>query len=197
MNPDDDLRDDFLRARIVALPGTGGPPPEKALGRARDALGDRRRRRVGLVGSGAVALALAAAALLATKLPADMRDRGVVIPPLEVHLQAAAEGPRGVRPLTSGGAVARDERVLFEVHVSGDGYLALDGDRDGRVWPSGEAWSVRSGVHVVGGDRMLSYRPDALDAGSVTYVAWLCETPPSAGERQDCAMDRLVLTWSP
>ncbi len=140
-------------------------------------------------------LAMAAVALLTVAgvygsglLEDDGRTRGTPRAPA-IHLQAAAEGVRGIHPLKDGSRVAIDERVLFQVVAAGPGWLHLE---EG-VTTMGKVEKISGGTYTPGGDRPQSWRPDKA-SGVLTYSAWLCpdEGPPSADR---CSTDTLKLDW--
>ncbi len=142
---------------------------------------------LGLAGAG---LSVAAALLLATSsdVPAPLRARGSAVGAADLALRAVAEGPRGVRALANGDAVAPDEAVVFEVHTSATGTWTLDERSTAtRIWPSGEADPQPGGRHLVGGDRPQAWRP--AQAGLQHYVATWCD----AGDM--CVEQPLVLRW--
>jgi ferric-dicitrate binding protein FerR (iron transport regulator) len=91
-------RDDAmaLGASLRALPGTGGPSIEAV----RAAVSRRRSRRwTGRIGTGAAVVATAGILAFMVVSPESVRDRGLVAGAMDVHLEAAAEGPGGLRGL--------------------------------------------------------------------------------------------------
>ena len=168
------------------------PPPESTLS-ANDVLAARRTpRRPSARGP----LALAAAALLVigglSAIPLldgeDGRTRGGSALGA-IHIEGAAEGPEGLRPLKNGDRITPDERVLFRVTSERAGWLTLrEGDRD---LESGVQMSA--GTHTPGGERPQTWRPDGL-TGSAHYTAWICPDG-QAPSLDHCAMDELTLVW--
>ncbi len=169
---------DLWRDRFAALPSVTGPSFERvSRGPA------RVRRAAPLVGLVAVA-----AGALWVAVPASgpvQRDRGAAPPPPRVRLEAAAEGPDGLRPLRDGDVVAGFERVLFRVATPDGGALRVD-ESGTAIW-TGE---VGIGASAVGDGSSMAWRPDGDGVGPRVYEATLCG--PGG-----CAGDRLVLTWAP
>ena len=174
------------RSLATVTAATAPPPPsmERALARVR---ADRAPPRRWVWAAPA---ALAAATLLAVVgLPESARNKGAAAPPA-VHLEAAAEGPAGVRPLSDGAAVGPDERVIFRAEAGGEGWLSITDESGGALLSARGA-----GRHVVGGDAPRSYRPDGA-AAEGTYRAVLCrDGPPDATLRADCGVSELTLRW--
>ncbi|MCB9758488.1 MAG: hypothetical protein H6739_01480 [Alphaproteobacteria bacterium] len=180
---------DALGRRIAALPApAGGPEAAEVLARARRPR-FRHTHAIGIT-------ALAAAALLAVwAFPDGTRTKGLTVAPGSVHLQLAAEGPRGVRAVGPGGGVSGDERLLFEVRTDAPGALFLT-EGEARVWPPvGQRWAVPAGAHRPGGDTLLSWRPDAPTPGVARYAAWLCAA--DAPDPARCAVDTVEVRWQP
>ena len=182
------------RLEDLPPPSIVRPPPESLLARVR-----HRKARRTVLRIAAAALALAATALLMVGIwPEEegQRDRGAFAPPPgSVHIQAAAEGPRGPRALAEGDAVANNEGVLFRAQVDYDGYLFLTEVETGAVvWPpEGEQWEVTAGQDAtVGGDALLAWRPDRR-LERATYRLWLCPHPK---RNVLCVYDELTLTWN-
>ncbi len=167
------------------------------LGRAIASLPPTSPRPVGRAWAWSAVLALAGAGLsvavaLLVATPSDMppplRARGSAGGAADLALRAVAEGPRGVRALADGDAVAPDEAVVFEVHTTATGTWTLDErSTSTRIWPSGEADPQPGGRHLVGGDRPQAWRP--AHAGPQRYVATWCD----AGDV--CVEQPLVLHW--
>jgi hypothetical protein len=180
-----------LGAAIRSLPGTGGPPLEVARAAIRGRRRAARWHAPVAMGSGLLAAAAAMLAILPTGAGTTGRNRGYVGSGLEVHLEAAAEGPLGVRALGPRDAVGADERVIFRAVTRGEGFLRVEGD-GGVIWPGSGSWAVGTGSHPVGGEAPASYRPDDHPATVGAYVVWFCPTPE--GEA-GCVSDRLELRW--
>lgn len=188
---DDGPRDDHdaaiaLGQELTAL-GEGPAPPS-----ADAALARLKARQPPPLSRWWVApVALAASALLAVGVyQSGGRDKGAAAPPA-LHLEAAAEGPDGVRALRDGASVRADERVLFRVDAEGDGWIALTDEAGGTLMTA-----RGSGKHVVGGATPQSYRPDVpLSEG--TYRAVQCASGPPTGDTPgpDCAASAITLTW--
>lgn len=166
--------------RLAALPdqpALGAPP---------------RRRPWGLV-TGALAVGLAAAWLLAPRVPPQdlLRARGGGSTDADLVLRAVAEGGGAPRKLTDGALVGPDEQVVFEVETGAEGELVVDevGERTTRVWPVGATWEVDAGRHFVGGAHALAWRAD--EPGLHQYMATFC--PSSGGP---CTTTSLTLRWS-
>ena len=184
-----------LGDRIAALPGIGeGAGPEAILTRV------RRRERDRLVAwvGGSLGLAAVAAIALVLGLPREgVRDRGADAD-LVVHLEAAADGPDGLRPLAGGAVVHPGERVIFRARTSGPGWLLISeigpAGSEAPVFPTdGHPVAVQAGTAIPGGDQPLSWRPDD-GTGPRTYAVRLC---PSASIGRECASDVLSLSWEP
>lgn len=138
--------------------------PRSAEDVLRIARGRKVRRRVA---AGAVGVAL-----LALAVPREStRPRGIGGAPL-VGIEAAAEGPGGVRPLADGGEIGPDERVVFRVTAGGPGALTVEEQGGERIWPPSGAWAVQAGAHWLG-DPPMAWTPD--HPGRATVVAELCD----------------------
>jgi len=169
------------------------PPPESGL-TADDVLEARRRPAnnnqffTGFAIAAVTLLAVAGVYTSGLGSGDDGRERGPAGVG-SVHLQAAAEGPEGMRPLKPGDHVASDEQVLFKVDADRAGWLhLLEGDA-----VMGSVVQIDAGSFTPGGDRPQAWRPDHA-TGSLTYSAWLCpdSTTPTA---ERCAGDQIALVW--
>jgi len=165
--------------RFAALPVVSGPAWERVSGEPTRAA---VRRVVPLVSL--VATAAGALWVMVPTTGSLQRDRGAAPPP-RVRLEAAAEGPAGLRPLRDGDVVARTERVVFRVATPDGGTLRVD-ESGTAIW-SGE---IGVGASAVGDGSSIAWRPDDEGVGTRTYEATLCG--PGG-----CAGDRLLLTWAP
>lgn len=130
---------------------------------------------------------LLAALLLAGLLPSGWRARGGAGFGADVVLEAAAEGPQGLRRLGDGAVIAPDERVVFRVSASRRGSLHIVDDAGRLVFPVQGTWWVGPGTVTAGGSHALSWRPEA--AGPVTLHAVLCVD----ASRTACVEDLLHL----
>ncbi len=194
-----------LGAEVATLDApTEGPEADRVLARLearkQPPRGGGRAGPAGL----AVGLGLAAAVLL-TWLPAGeeetspMRDRGPGASPATVVLRAAAEGPRGLRVLRSGDIIGLEERVVFEVWTSSEGFLVLrDADSRALLDPERTApWSASAGRHPFGRPAPLSWRPDVATDTTLVQVAWCPEPPadPAGDLGAACVTSELALRW--
>lgn len=169
---------------------------------------EQRRKPAGYRAPVAGILALAAATVLWVNVgvdnsPEDQRFRGSGVEGAmgSVHLEAAAEGPSGLRALADGADVSAIESALFQVTTTSAGYLVVfEANPTGltQVWPDdGGSWQAPAGQHAVGGATPLGWRPDD-GAGRRVYEVWLCEAPVDDGADLvdgNCAVDRIVLNW--
>ena len=132
---------------------------------------------------------LAASALAWLAMPVDeVRSRGAgALPAGSVVLNAVAEGPEGLRPI-SDGRVAADERVVFWVTARVPGAIVITEDGSGAVFPTSGTWQVDAGEHAPGGQQPLTWRPDD-NGGNHAYLVELCDANGA------CAADTLNLAW--
>ncbi|MEM6930748.1 MAG: hypothetical protein AAF602_27690 [Myxococcota bacterium] len=135
-----------------------------------------RRRRTRRLATGLAAAAGLVLVALSTRAAPDptVRERGATADPW-VHLQAAAEGPDGVRPLGAAATLDPDEAVVFRVETNRRGDLQLVDDEGAPIWPpAGRSWSVEAGEHYIGDDTPLSWTPDTDPTRERRVTATFC-----------------------